>query len=249
GPTIRISRQPFGGRNFESFGEDPYLTSEMVTAYIHGMQGRGVIASTKHFALNDQEYNRMTINTIADERTMQEIHLPAFHAAVEAGTWSIMASYNLVNGLHSTENPDLLTRILKKDWGFKGFVVSDWSATHSTVAAANAGLDLEMPIGLFFGSSLLSAVNEGQVSMDLINDKVSRILYAIFASGIYDQGGMNHVDPSVIGSPAHLALAQKAAASGLVLLKNTGNALPLVPGEIKSIAVIGAGAAYSRTGG
>lgn len=254
GPCIGISRHPFGGRNFESYGEDPYLTSQMATYYVQGLQGQGVIGSTKHFALNDQEFHRTTINTIADERTMQEIHLPAFQAAVRAGTWSVMASYNLLNGLHASENPDLLTRILKKDWGFQGFVVSDWEATHSTVPAALAGLDLEMPTGVFFGDDLLKVVQAQEVSVSLIDDKVTRILRAIFGSGLFDRGAVDGPNPALIGNAEHLSVAEKAAGEGLVLLKNENRVLPLQllsteSRKIQTLAVIGAGAHYPRTGG
>ena len=148
GPTVNINRTPFWGRNFEGYGEDPYLAARMVVGYIKGMQGEGIIATVKHFAANNQEFKRRTVNVKADERTLQEIYLPAFKAAVqEAGVWSVMSAYNKVNGEWCPDNSHLLNDILKRDWGFKGYVVSDWLSTHSTPAPANGGLDLEMPGG------------------------------------------------------------------------------------------------------
>ncbi|MFA5093723.1 MAG: glycoside hydrolase family 3 N-terminal domain-containing protein, partial [Candidatus Omnitrophota bacterium] len=145
-PCINILRVPMGGRNFESFGEDPYLTSRLTVAYIKGLQDHNVIATVKHYACNNQEWERGTIDVVVDERALREIYLPGFEAAIkEAGSWSIMDAYNKVNGYHCTENNRLNNEILKEEWGFKGFVVSDWNATHSTVNAAKGGLDLEMP--------------------------------------------------------------------------------------------------------
>lgn len=253
GPCVNISRNPFGGRNFESFGEDPYLTSRFADTYVRRLQAEGVMASTKHFALNDQEHKRYSINVIADERTMQEIHLPAFQAAVNAGTYSVMSSYNLVNGHHASENKELLTDLLKEKWGFRGFVVSDWESVYSTAKAANAGLDLEMPTALFFDRKLLVAVQNGEVSETLINDKVARILRGIFASGLFD-GTRGRPDPKMVGSAEHLAVARKAAAQSLVLLKNDPSSrgipvLPLQSGRVKKIALLGPGSIHSRIAG
>ncbi|HEY8280376.1 MAG TPA: glycoside hydrolase family 3 C-terminal domain-containing protein [Bdellovibrionota bacterium] len=245
GPCINIVRQPLGGRNFESFGEDPFLTAQITRGYLQGVQGQGVIASTKHFALNNQEHKRTEIDVIADERTMEEIYFPGFHAAVEAGTWSVMSSYNKLNGAYASENAYLLNDTLKKRWGFRGFVISDWGATHSTVASALNGLDLEMPSGAYFGEKLLAAVRSREVPERLINDKVRRILRAIFGSGLFDSVRRPH--PSVISSPAHLTIASRMAASSLVLLKNEDHALPLR--NSRSVAVLGASARHARLGG
>lgn len=253
GPCVNISRTPFGGRNFESFGEDPYLTSRFADAYVRHLQAEGVMASTKHFALNDQEHKRFTINVVADERTMQEIHLPAFQTAVNAGTYSVMSSYNLVNGHHASENKELLTDLLKNKWGFRGFVVSDWESVYSTAKAANAGLDMEMPTAKFFDSKLADAVRNGEVAESLIDEKVTRILRGIFASGLYDNA-RPRPDRSTVGSPAHLAIARRAAAESFVLLKNEANRkgvklLPLQAASLKKVALLGPGSVHPRIGG
>ncbi|MGZ3725210.1 MAG: glycoside hydrolase family 3 N-terminal domain-containing protein, partial [Pseudobdellovibrio sp.] len=249
GPCIDISRNPFGGRNFESFGEDPYLTSRMAESYVQGVQKEGVLASTKHFAMNDQEFKRTEINVIADERTMHEVHLPAFQAAVNAGTATVMASYNKLNGFWAAENPTLLTDILVKQWGFKGWVVSDWGATHSTANALNAGLAVEMPTPQFFTKNLLmQALNSRQVQASVVDDRVSRILFSMFNSGIFDADPSKYPDRSTIGDEEHRAVALKAAQEGIVLLKNDSAVLPLKK-NIQHIAVIGPGAFYARTGG
>jgi beta-glucosidase len=148
GPTVNINRQPLWGRNFEGYGEDPYLTSRLAVAYVRGVQSEGVIPSVKHFAANNEEYERHRIDETIDERTLHEIYLPAFKAAVEeADAWTVMSAYNLVNGVHCAESPYLLNDVLRKEFGFKGFVVSDWGSTYSTAATVNAGMDLEMPGG------------------------------------------------------------------------------------------------------
>lgn len=246
GPCVNISRNPFGGRNFESFGEDPYLTSQLAVSYIHGVQGQNVLASVKHFALNEQEYERMTVNVKADLRTMFEIHFPAFKAAVDAGSWTVMASYNKVNGHWASENDFLLNKVLKGMWNFQGFVVSDWGATHSTAKAANAGLDLEMPAGDNFGDNLVVAVQNGEVQESLIDDKVRRILRSMFAVGIMNPEAVKPAPPPLgPTSPEHRQLALKAAQESIVLLKND-NILPL---NFKSVAVLGPNAAVARTGG
>jgi len=248
-PCINIARVPHGGRNFESFGEDPWLVSRMAVAYVRGVQSQGVMSCPKHYACNNQEYERGSINVIVDERTLNEIYFPAFKACIqEAGAWSIMAAYNKVNGYHCTENRYLLTEILKDRWGFKGFVLSDWGATHSTVPAANAGLDLEMPAGEFFGGNkLLNAVRDNRVSEDIINDKVSRILRALICTGQMDNP--ERVSLRTVNCDEHKALALEVARQGIVLLKNKDSILPLKREKIKSIAVIGPSAAIARYGG
>jgi beta-glucosidase len=151
GPCVNIHRFPAGGRNFESYGEDPYLTSRLAVNYIKTLQGNGVIASVKHYALNNQEWRRTEVDVKVDERTMREIYLPSFEGAVkEAGVYTVMSSYNKVNGWWASENDRLLNQILKDEWGFRGLVVSDWVSTHNTVNAANHGLDLEMPFAQVF---------------------------------------------------------------------------------------------------
>jgi beta-glucosidase len=232
-PCVNILRVPFGGRSFEAFGEDPYLVSRMAVSYIKGVQSNGIIATPKHYAANNQEEGRMTVSADVDERALREIYLPAFEASVKEGkALSVMAAYNRLNGKYCTENEDLL-RILEDEWGFKGYVVSDWGATHSTVEAATGGLDVEMPDDKHFGHSLLEAVKAGFVDEGEINDKVSSVLYSMFSAGILDREREQR-DIDIEGHGKH---ALQAAAEGMVLLKNEGNILPL--SEEDSVAIIG----------
>jgi len=247
-PCVNIVRVPHGGRNFESFGEDPFLASQMAVTYIHGVQSQGVIATVKHFAANNQEFERRTINAKIDERVLHEIYFPAFRAAVqEAGVWSVMSAYNKVNGAWCSENPYLLTDVLKRQWGFQGFVVSDWGAVHSTVATAKAGLDIEMPTGKFLnGQLLLPPISDGQVSQAIIDDKVRRILRAMFSVGLFDQPESQALPFDI---SEHRSVARTAAAEGIVLLKNVGGLLPLLPKRVRSMAVLGPNAAEAYVGG
>jgi beta-glucosidase len=248
GPCVNIARSPLGGRNFESYGEDPYLAATMAAAYVNGLQSRKVLASVKHFALNNQETQRMTIDVRASERAEQEIYLPAFAAAVRAGVWTVMAAYNKINGHYASENESLLGDVLKTAWGFPGFVVSDWGATHSTVAAANAGLDVEMPSGEYFGGGKLqAAVRDGRIPLETIDDKARRVLRAMIGGGVFDRKESERPPRAVVGGPEHLALAREAAAEGLVLLKN-GGLLPFGP-RVKSVAVVGPLADMDARGG
>ncbi len=246
GPCICINRMPLGGRNFESYGEDPYLTSRLAVNYVKGLQSRNVISSVKHFAMNDQEWERNNYDVIIDERTMREIHLAAFEAAVkEGGAWSVMSAYNIVNGQHCSENFHLLNDVLKKDWGFKGFVVSDWTSVYSTENAANAGLDLEMPTGVFFKKDLLlKSIKKGMVSESTIDDKVRRLLRVRFQAGLFEK----QPDADTTVFEKHVALALKVAEKSIVLLRND-NILPLDKSKIKSIAVIGPNAETAITAG
>ncbi|HEY8240544.1 MAG TPA: glycoside hydrolase family 3 N-terminal domain-containing protein, partial [Kiritimatiellia bacterium] len=248
GPCVNIHRVVYGGRNFESFGEDPYLAGRMAVAYITGVQETGVGTSLKHFACNNQEWERLTIDAKVDERALQEIYLPAFKAAVmEAHPWTVMSAYNMLNGHFCSANRRLLTETLKEGWGFDGVVVSDWGGCHSTIEAANAGLDLEMPgPGDHFNQKLVDAVKSGAVDEAVIDDKVRRVLRLVQRTGRLDNrpagaGGMN--------TPEHRALARELAVESIVLMKNDGGALPLKSGEIKSIAVIGPNGAVARIGG
>src|SRR5215510_1114609 len=178
GPGVNISRAPMNGRNFEYFGEDPFLASRIAVGYIKGLQSQGVSATIKHFLGNNSEFNRHGTDSVIDERTMREIYLPTFEAAVrEARVGAIMDSYNLTNGRHLTESVHLNVDIAKKEWGFDGIMMSDWDATYDAVAAANGGLDLEMPSGKFLNrEKLLPLIKEGKVTQATINDKVRRIL-------------------------------------------------------------------------
>lgn len=239
GPGVNIYRAPLCGRDFEYFGEDPFLASRTAVAYINGMQSEGVSATIKHFVGNNQEYDRHNGDSIIDERTLREIYLPTFEAAVkEAQVGAIMDSYNLTNGLHMTQNPYLNTDVAKKEWGFSGIMMSDWDATYDGVAAANGGLDLEMPSGKFMNrATLLPAVKSGQVSEATIDDKVRRILRTAIRFGWLDREQTDLSIPLLNQSGATVAL--EAARSGMVLLKNDGNLLPLDKANVKTIAVIG----------
>jgi beta-glucosidase len=246
GPMVNIVRVPEGGRNFETFGEDPYLTAQIALAEIRGIQSQGVMAEVKHYAANNQEKDRLQVSAEVDERTLREIYLPAFEAAVkEAKVGSVMAAYNKVNGTFSSENTHLLKDILKGEWGFDGFVVSDWGATHSTVEAANNGLDIEMPGDKYFGQQLLVAVQQGQVSQAIIDDKVRRILRMMVRFEFLDR-------PAKVGPLDYAAqgrVARRVAEAGVVLLKNEGNVLPLDVSNFKSIALIGPYADRATSGG
>ena len=249
GPCVNIHRSPLGGRNFESFSEDPCLSSEMTVAYITGVQSRKVGTSVKHFALNNQEYQRMTVSSEVGERAMREIYFPSFEKAVKAaGTWTVMCSYNRVNGTYASENRRHLTEILKEEWGFKGLVMSDWFAVHSTAPAANSGLDLEMPgPARYFGKNLADAVNKGEVDEKTIDAKIRRILKLIIDTGALDE--KLTVSGSVADFPEHRRLAREVAEESMVLLKNENNVLPLNIKTIRSIAVIGPNAAEARIEG
>ena len=249
GPCVNIHRLPTGGRNFESYGEDPWLTARLAVNYIKALQSHNVIACIKHFALNNQEWRRTEVNVLADERAIREIYLPSFEAAVkEAGVYAVMSAYNKVNGWWCSENKVLLSYVLKNEWDFKGLVVSDWGSTHSTVNAANNGLDLEMPLGdVYSMENLKKAITEGKVSEETINDKVSRILRVKFNAGLFDRPFVP--DTTVLTGNAHKKLALEIAEESIVLLKNEQNLLPLNLNNLKKIAVIGPNAAVARVGG
>src|SRR5208283_2278748 len=248
GPCVGIHRFPLNGRNFESFGEDPFLSGRMAASYIQGVQSQNVIATVKHFACNDQEWERTRADSVVDGRALREIHLPAFEAAVTEGkVRAVMSAYNIVNGQHCSENKHLITDILKGDWGFQGIVMSDWVSVYSAVAAANNGLDLEMPHPIWFGDRLLAAVRSGQVSEQTIDDKIRRLLRVRFESGLFENPSPKP-DESVVRSAAHRDLALEMAQKSIVLLKNDG-LLPLSKDKLKTIAFIGPAANIARTGG
>ncbi len=225
-PCINIARVPHGGRTFESFGEDPYMVTRLTEAYINGVQRQRVSVCVKHFACNNQEWNRGEVSAEVDERTLREIYLPAFKAAVqESHAWSIMAAYNLVNGTECCENEYLLTDILKNEWGFDGVVVSDWGGVCSTVKTAKSGLDLEMPDGKYMGENLLKAVKNGQVEESVIDDKVRRILRLCFRLGLFNEE--TTIDSTAVNTSEHRKLALEVAQKSIVLLKNESHFLPL----------------------
>jgi beta-glucosidase len=247
-PGVNIYRAPMCGRNFEYYGEDPYLSSRVVVAYITGVQSQGVVATVKHYAANNEEYDRHTVSSDVDERTLREIYLPAFRAAVEeAHVGAVMNSYNLVNGVHTSQNQHLLNEVLKGDWKFDGFVMSDWVSTYDGVAAANAGLDLEMPSGQHLNrDTLMPAIKAGKLSVSTIDDKVKRMLRVMFRFGFFDRPQLDSSLP--LYNPDSKMVALQAAREGIVLLKNDDNILPLERSKIKSIAVIGPNAHPAVTG-
>lgn len=249
GPCVNIARIPMGGRNFESFGEDPYLDSRMAVSYIEGVQSTGAAATVKHFAANNQEYERMFVNVKVDERTLNEIYLPAFKAAVtEAGALCVMSAYNKVNGAYCSQNHYLLNEKLINKWGFKGIIMSDWGAVHSTIPTIQNGLDLEMPTGEYLNEKTLTgAIQSGAVSIKTIDNKIRRILTVMFKLGLFDHPDLPN--KNLINTKEHKETAYKAAVEGIVLLKNNNNVLPLNLNKLKSIAVIGPNAGEARTGG
>ncbi len=248
-PGVNIYRAPMNGRNFEYFGEDPYLAGKIAVGYIDGVQSQGVSATAKHFALNNSEYDRHNQNSVADERTLREIYLPAFEAAVKEGNvGAVMDSYNLVNGEHSTQNKFLNIEVLRKDWGFRGILMSDWGATYDGIAAANNGLDLEMPSAKFMSAAtLLPAIKDGKVPEAVIDQKVRRILRTAMQFGFLDQDQTELSIP--LDSQQGNAVALESAEEGAVLLKNEGNLLPLDRNAIHSIAVLGPDAYPAVPGG
>src|SRR6266850_6331393 len=239
GPGVNIYRAPMNGRNFEYFGEDPFLASRIAVAYIKGVQAQGVSATVKHYMGNNSEFDRHNTDSIIDERTLREIYLPVFEAAVkEARVGAIMDSYNLTNGTHLTQNGYLNTDVAKNEWSFHGIMMSDWSSTYDGVAAANAGLDLEMPAGVFMNrQTLLPAIREGKVTVATIDEKVRRILRTAIRFGWLDRDQTDLSIPryNQQGRSATLAAARESQ----VLLKNEGGLLPLKKGNIRSIAIIG----------
>ncbi len=252
GPTLNIVRDPRWGRAFETFSEDPYLTAQLAVANIKGIQSQGVMAQAKHLAVYNQETfrNGPADNAIVDTRTLQEIYLPAFQAASTQGaTASYMCAYSTVNGVYACDNGYLMNTALYQQAGFGGFITSDWGAAHSTVAAANNGMTVEMPGGYFFADFLKQAVANGQVSQAQLDTMVRRVLTQFFAFGLFDKAPSGSRDATVT-TAAHQQVALKGAEEGIVLLKNSG-ILPLSTSTTKTIAVIGqdGGAAVQSIGG
>lgn len=238
GPTIDVVRVPEWGRSFETYGEDPYLNGQMAEAEIKGVQSQGPIADANMYLTMNQESDRFHANSVVDERTLQEIYLPPFQGAIQAGhVGTIMCAYVKTNGVYSCQNPQILKGFLRNELGFNGWVMSDWGATHSTVASAKAGLDQEMPASRYYGQALKKAVENGQVSMSNLDEHVRRILVTMFSHGLFDKTQTGTWDSSV-RSAERAAFARKAAEEGSVLLKNKHHILPLA--DTGSIAVIGA---------
>ena len=239
GPAFNIYRAPMNGRNFEYMGEDPYLAGRIAVGYIKGMQSQGVGATAKHFIGNNSEFDRHNTDSIIDERTMREIYLPAFEAAVKQGhVAAVMDSYNLTNGTHMTQNGPLNNGILKKEWGFNGILMSDWTSTYDAVAAANGGLDIEMPSGKHLNrEALLPAIQQGLVSVATIDDKVRRILRVAIEFGWLDREQTDLAISRYNREGDQVAL--QVGREGTVLLKNDGNLLPLNKDHVKSVLVVG----------
>ena len=237
GGGINLAREPRDGRTFEYMGEDPLLAGKMVGQVMKAEQAEHVIGDIKHYALNDQESGRNAVNVNIDKRSMRESDLFAFQIGLrESNAAAVMCSYNRVNGDYACENKYLLTDVVKKDWNFKGFIVSDWQATHSTVKASTAGLDHEEPAEIFYGEAMKKAVESGKVSMAELDDHVHRILRSMFATGVVDDPAIK----SVVDVQGGLDVAQRIEEQSIVLLRNEGSLLPLDASRIASIAVIGA---------
>jgi len=237
GPAINIQRIPTGGRTYEYLSEDPLLSSRISVGYTKGVQDNGVAVCVKHFALNNQETNRGSVNVIVSPRAMREIYLPPFEASVvEANGFGVMAAYNKINGTWCAENPVLLDDILRKDWGFKGMVISDWGGTHSTVGSVTAGLNVEMPSKDYMGQALLDSVKAGVVSEKVIDQRVREILRVRLAVEPVPADKANKV---MTAQPEDAEITYKVAAQSIVLLKNEGGLLPIDLSKVKTIAVIG----------
>jgi beta-glucosidase len=245
-PTVNIQRSPLGGRNFECFSEDPYLTARLAVAYIHSLQREGVGASIKHYVCNDEEFERFSISSEVRERVLREIYLQPFQTAVrEAQPWTIMAAYNLVNGIPASENAYLLTEILRHEWGYEGVVVSDWfMSVKSTAASVNAGLDLEMPSPKWRGERLLEAVQRGEVEESTIDTSTRRLLQLLVKAGLFEHP--ETMPEQALDLPEHRVLIRQAAAEGCVLLRNEQHLLPLQREQLTSIAVIGPNAKVAQ---
>ncbi|MEU3254605.1 glycoside hydrolase family 3 C-terminal domain-containing protein [Streptomyces sp. NPDC006997] len=233
-PMVNLIRTPYAGRNFETFSEDPLLSADLVAAEIDGIQGAGLIATVKHYALNNQEKDRRSVDARADERTLHETELRGFEAAVGAGTGAVMGAYNKVNGTYACENSALLTDVLRERWGFDGWVMTDWFAAHSTARALTAGLDMEMPEGRYLGTALKSAVRDGAVSERDVDRAVRRILAVLDRFGLLDGSAPARPDRD---AREGAAVAREVAEAGATLLHNDSDTLPLTGG--RSIAVIG----------
>ena len=247
-PCINIARDPRGGRTFEAYGEDPYLSGKIAVADIEGIQNEGVLANVKHFAANNQETDRFMVNEVIGERTLREIYLPAFEASVIQGhAASLMTAYNKINGPYCSENDLLLNKILRDEWKFDGFLTSDFGAVHSTVPSALYGLDVEMPDNFYFGDSLLTAVKVGKVPESVIDDKIIRRYTKMFEIGLFDQNTANI--PTAIPAKENGLISRKISEEGTVLLQNKNNLLPLKLNKIKSIALIGKKLDKAEAGG
>ena len=259
GPSLNIQRTPLCGRNFEYMGEDPFLTARIAVNYVKGEQAQGVASCAKHFAANNQEFQRGSIDVEMDERTLREIYFPAFRACVEeAGVLSVMGAYNRFRGQHCCENDYLLNQVLKNQWGFKGLVMSDWGGVHNTSLAAMNGMDMEMGTrppytNNYLANPFLDGLKAGTFPMSVLDDKVRRHLYVMFKLNLIGDPAVGAADAEnkgVLSTKEHQTVARSVAEESIVLLKNR-NFLPLDASKIKTIAVIGANATgrFARGGG
>lgn len=254
GPGVNIIRSPLCGRNFEYMSEDPYMNSVLAVAYIKGLQSRDVACSVKHFAVNNQEANRTTVDVECSERALREIYLPAFKAAVqEGGALTVMAAYNKFRGEFCAENNYLVRKILRNEWGFDGVYVTDWGAAHSTVPSMEAGLDLEMGTLIdkyedwYYANPLIEAVKSGKIPMSLVDEKVGDVLRVMIKTNVLDP--KKRFGPGSMNTKEHQQATYDAAAEAIVLLKNQNNLLPLDFSSIKSLAVIGDNATRKHSNG
>ncbi|WP_161629627.1 glycoside hydrolase family 3 protein, partial [Saccharomonospora iraqiensis] len=264
-PAVNLLRTPLNGRTFEYFGEDPFLAGRMAAGWTRGVQSQGVIGNVKHYAVNNQEGqgvavpgfpvgiglvgSRLTVDARVDERTLRELYLPAFEAAVDSGVGTVMCAYPRVNGAYACENQHLLNDILKDEWGFDGFVLTDYGAAKNTVNSLNNGLDLDIwPGAVYSAPAVKAALATSQVSEATIHEHVRRILRTLFAHGFFDRPAFVD-DPSHIDYEAHDAAAGRIAEQGLVLLRNAGDVLPFDADRLGTLAVIGPEADVVNSGG
>jgi len=252
-PMVNLVRVPYAGRNFETMGEDPYLANQIMGQEVSGIQDEGLIATIKHYAANNQEDNRQRVNANVDEQTLHEMYLPGFEGAINAGSGAVMCAYNSVNGAHACDNPYLLNEVLRGHWGFEGWVMTDWGATHS-LDALEHGLDMEMPSERYFGDDLKDAVLNGSIPEAWVDQAVRRILVQMDRFGLLEgaspDGGTPIVPPRpTIDVEADAAVARDVATAGAVLLKNDGKTLPLKSDDLRSLAVIGPTAQSLLVGG
>ena len=247
GPCVNIVRHPLAGRNFEAYSEDPYLAGQIGIGWVKGVQSRQVGASLKHFACNNQEVERGRGSSVVDERTLREIYLAQFETIVKAARpWTVMCSYNRINGTYASQHTRLLKEVLKGEWGFEGAVVSDWGANHTITESVQGGLDIEMPgPAKYYGNLLVEAVQNWQIDEADVDDAARRMLRLVLRSGRMD--GQAHA--GAVNTPEHQALAREVAEEAITLLKNEDSILPLDAQKLKSIAVIGPNAAEARVSG